>query len=92
MMQEPEDAGDLGRAPAFMPGTRVQAVKDVRNDGTHPDASAGAVLVRAGDIGFVRELGSFLQRYRIYEVDFIASQRVVGMRAGELTTAEPDRV
>ncbi len=89
-MTAPRDAGDLAHPPRFAPGTRVRAVTEVRNDGTFPGAAMGEILVRPGEIGFVRELGSFLQRYRVYEVDFVTSGRVVGMRAGELEAAEGD--
>lgn len=79
---------DLGAAPKFALGSKVRARRLVRNDGTVPTVPMGAVLVEPGDLGYVRDLGSFLQRYRVYEVDFVRSRRVVGMRAAELEPAE----
>jgi len=79
---------ELDRPPAFAPGTKVRARTLVRDDGTFPGARVGDVLVEAGDVGWVREVGEFLQRYRIYAVDFVTARRVVGMRAHELECAE----
>lgn len=87
-MQDPTAADDLHEAPKFALGRKVRACSLVRNDGTFPAMSPGEVLVRPGDVGYVRDIGSFLQRYRIYEIDFVRTRRVVGMRAGELEPAE----
>ena len=48
----------------------------------------GAVLVHKGDIGYVRSIGSFLQQFYIYAVEFTASGHQVGMRAKELCTLD----
>jgi nitrogen fixation protein NifZ len=65
----------------------VQARNPVRNDGTFPGKSLGEVLVPAGAIGYVRDVGTFLQRHYVYAVDFIESGRVVGMLGRELVEA-----
>jgi len=85
---DPPDSLEIDRPPVFAPGTKVRARTMVRNDGTYPGARVGDVLIEAGAVGYVREVGSFLQRMWIYEVDFIESKRVVGMRAAELESAE----
>ena len=41
------------------------------------------------DEGYVRDVGTYLQRYYIYAVEFIARGAVVGMRARELDTVGP---
>jgi nitrogen fixation protein NifZ len=70
--------------PLFVPGTKVVSTKYVKNDGTFAGRDVGDVLVRKGDIGYVRDIGTFLQRYYIYAVEFITSGVVVGMRGREL--------
>jgi nitrogen fixation protein NifZ len=79
---------DLDAPPKFALGSKVRARRLVRNDGTFPHLPTGAVLVEPGDLGYVRDHGSFLQRYRVYEIDFVRSRRIVGMRAAELEPAE----
>jgi nitrogen fixation protein NifZ len=41
-------------------------------------------LVREGDVGYVRDIGMFRQRYYIYAVEFIDIGIAVGMRGREL--------
>lgn len=79
---------EIYRPPAFEYGARVKALTQVRNDGTYPGADRGQVLVEAGEEGYVRSLGTFLQTAYVYGVDFIDSGRVVGMRAHELAAVE----
>ncbi|WP_299438352.1 nitrogen fixation protein NifZ [uncultured Rhodospira sp.] len=81
---------EIDRPPVFEPGTKVRARVPVRDDGTTAGARIGDVLVEAGDVGYVRSVGAFLQRHWIYDVDFIRTLRVVGMRAHELESAESD--
>jgi len=82
------EALELDRPACFGLGEKVRATALIRNDGTFPGAPVGEVLIRPGDVGYVRDIGSFLQRYRIYAVDFIGLNRIVGLRAGELESAE----
>ncbi|ACI51352.1 NifZ family protein [Gluconacetobacter diazotrophicus PA1 5] len=70
--------------PVFMPGTKVRATRYVKNDGTFAGREIGEMLVHKGDIGYVRDVGVFLQRYYIYAVEFVDRGTVVGMRAREL--------
>lgn len=79
---------ELSGPPAFEPGDKVAARREVRNDGTFPGAAMGEVLIRVGEVGYVRSVGTFLNRYYIYGIDFIESARLVGMRAAELSLLE----
>jgi len=81
---------EIDRPPVFQPGMKVRSLALVRNDGTFPGARVGDVLIEPGAVGYVRDVGAFLQRFWIYEVDFIDTKQVVGMRAGELESAETD--
>lgn len=62
----------------------------MRNDGSFPGKIVGEVLVRKGDVGYVRDVGTFLQRYYIYAVDFLDAGKIVGMMGRELVAAEDD--
>lgn len=85
---------ELGEPPRFRIGERVMARSVVRNDGTFRGTDIGAVLVQRGDVGYVRSVGTFLQQYYIYAVEFVARGYQVGMRAKELCTLDdlPDDV
>ena len=50
---------------------KVQATKFVKNDGTYPHRDIGDILVRKGDVGYVRDIGTFLQRFYVYAVEFV---------------------
>ena len=84
-----DDDGELHGAPCFLPGAKVRAVLHIRNDGTFAGREVGEILVRKGDEGYVRDIGTYLQRYYIYAVEFIARGAVVGMRARELAAVDP---
>lgn len=47
----------------------------------------GEVVVKKGDVGYVRDIGVFLQQFYIYAVDFVDRASIVGMRERELTAA-----
>jgi nitrogen fixation protein NifZ len=74
--------------PVFRPGEKVQATKYVRNDGTYRGRDIGAVLVRKGETGYVRDIGTFLQQFYVYAVEWIDSGTLVGMRAKELVSLD----
>lgn len=78
---------ELYDAPAFRRGDRVAALRDVRNDGTYPGLEIGAFLIREGEVGYVSRVGTYLNRFYVYAVDFIECDRLVGMRAHELAPA-----
>jgi nitrogen fixation protein NifZ len=73
--------------PKFEYGEQVRVVRNLRNDGTYPGEPTGRLLVRQGSIGFVRDVGTFLQDQLIYSVDFLDANRRVGCREQELQLA-----
>lgn len=82
------DGVEIYGAPAFERGDRVLAARTVRNDGTFPGAPTGAVLVTEGELGYVHSVGTYLNRFYIYGVEFVGLGRVVGMRAHEIAPLE----
>ena len=79
-----EEEVEIRRDPLFMPGTKVVSRKHVKNDGTYPLKEIGEILVRKGDVGYVRDIGTFLQMYYIYAVEWVDRGTIVGMRGKEL--------
>jgi nitrogen fixation protein NifZ len=73
--------------PKFEYGEKVRVVRNLRNDGTYPGEPTGRLLVRRGSVGYVRDLGTFLQDQLIYSVDFLDDNRRVGCREQELQLA-----
>jgi nitrogen fixation protein NifZ len=74
--------------PKFEYGEAVRVIRNLRNDGTYPGENTGSLLIRRGSIGYVRDVGTFLQDQLIYSVDFIEHQRMVGCREQELQPAD----
>lgn len=70
--------------PKFEYGEAVRVIRNLRNDGTYPGEATGRLLVRRGSVGYVRDVGTFLQDQLIYSVDFIEQSRMVGCREQEL--------
>ena len=75
-----DDGIEIAAPPRYEPGDKVRSLSEVRDDGTFPGARRGDVLIGTGDVGYVRSVGVFLQRYYIYDVDFYERARIVGMR------------
>ncbi|MES9970689.1 MAG: nitrogen fixation protein NifZ [Candidatus Thiodiazotropha sp.] len=73
--------------PKFEYGVQVRVVRNLRNDGTYPGEPTGRLLVRRGSVGYVRDVGTFLQDQLIYSVDFLDDNRRVGCREQELQLA-----
>ena len=69
-------------------GDQVRVIRNVRNDGTYPGLDVGAPLVRRGSVGYVVNVGTFLQDQVIYSVHFLNEQRLVGCREDELIAAD----
>jgi len=69
-------------------GDAVRVIRNVRNDGTFPGEKTGNLLVRRGSVGYVRDIGTFLQDQIIYTVHFLDAERVVGCREEELIDPE----
>ncbi|MGR9108414.1 MAG: nitrogen fixation protein NifZ [Gammaproteobacteria bacterium] len=74
--------------PRYEYGQAVRVIRNVRNDGTYPGMAPGRLLVRRGSIGYVRDVGTFLQDQLIYSVDFIEERMLVGCREQELQPEE----
>lgn len=74
--------------PQFEYGDEVRVLRNVRNDGTFPGQPTGALLIRRGSTGFVRDVGTFLQDQLIYTVHFLDSDTLVGCREEELQPAD----
>jgi len=74
--------------PEFAYGSEVRVLRNLRNDGTYPGFEKGSLLVRRGSIGFVRDVGTFLQDQVIYAVHFLAEEKLVGCRESELQSAD----
>jgi nitrogen fixation protein NifZ len=68
-----DDTVELVHPPRFEMGERVISRSVVRNDGTYNGRDIGDVLVRKGEIGYVRSIGTFLQQFYIYAVEFTES-------------------
>lgn len=69
-------------------GEAVRLTRNVRNDGTYPGLPAGAPLVARGSVGYVVDVGSFLQDQIIYSVNFLDQGRTIGCREEELIAAD----
>lgn len=82
------DVVELDGPPAHDYGDKVRARRAVRNDGTFPGKDIGDILVNKGEEGYVVSIGTFLQQFYIYGVEFIETGRRVGMKRKELETAE----
>lgn len=83
-----DDELEIAQPPRFRMGERVVSRSVIRNDGTYNGKDIGEVLVGKGEIGFVTSIGTFLQQFYIYAVEFIDSGHRVGMRAKELCTLD----
>lgn len=88
MQADREEELEVYGPPRFPPGTKVRSTKYVTNDGTFPGREIGDVLVHKGDLGYVRDIGTFLQRFHVYAVEFVDRGAVVGMRTRELVAVE----
>ncbi|GGN42202.1 MAG: nitrogen fixation protein NifZ [Novosphingobium sp.] len=78
------DVVELNGPPAFRYGERVRAKRLVRNDGTYAGKEIGDLLVKKGEEGVIVSIGTFLQQFYIYGVEFLESGNRVGMKRREL--------
>jgi nitrogen fixation protein NifZ len=74
--------------PEYEYGAAVRVVRNLRNDGTYPGLATGTLLVRRGSVGYVRDVGTFLQDQIVYSVHFLEQDRLVGCREEELQPAD----
>lgn len=82
------DSMELNDPPYFSYGAKVRARRTIRNDGTYRGKDIGDILCRKGEEGYVVNIGTFLQQFYIYGVEFIGSGHRVGMKRKELESAE----
>lgn len=83
------DVVELNSEPRFDYGQKVRSRRSIRNDGTFPGKEIGEILVKKGEEGYVVSIGTFLQQFYIYGIDFYTRGYRVGMKAKELEPAEP---
>ena len=69
-------------------GDKVKSRLNIRNDGTFRGKEVNELLVSKGDYGYVTSIGTFLQQFYIYGIDFPEHGYKVGMRAKELVPFE----
>ena len=79
---------ELYGQPIFEAGTKVRSLRLIRNDGTYPGSNIGTVLMQPGEIGYVKSVGTYLNRYYIYSIDFVNIGMLIGMRGNELELLE----
>jgi nitrogen fixation protein NifZ len=80
---------ELSAPPYFAFGEKVKAKRTIRNDGTYAGKEIGEVLAKKGEEGYVVSIGTFLQQFYIYGVEFLESGNRVGMKRKELDPAIP---
>lgn len=78
------DVVEISAPPAFNFGEKVRAKRTIRNDGTYAGKEIGDVLAKKGEEGYVVSIGTFLQQFYIYGVEFMESGNRVGMKRKEL--------
>jgi len=79
---------ELNCPPAFEYGEKVKSTKTIRNDGTFGGKDIGDILVKKGDIGYVTSIGTFLQQFYIYGIEFVEHGYRVGMKGRELESLD----
>jgi nitrogen fixation protein NifZ len=75
---------ELDGPPAFAYGDKVRSRKMIRNDGTFAGKEIGEMLAKKGELGYVTSIGTYLQQFYIYGVEFLESGYRVGMKRREL--------
>ena len=70
--------------PRYEYGDPVRLTRNVRNDGTYPGLEIGDFLVKRGSVGYVQDVGTYLQDQIIYKVHFVDADKLVGCRQEEL--------
>jgi nitrogen fixation protein NifZ len=82
------DIVELNDPPVYDYGAKVRSRRTIRNDGTFPGKDIGEILVKKGEEGYVVSIGTFLQQFYIYGVEFISTGYRVGMKRKELEPAQ----
>jgi nitrogen fixation protein NifZ len=79
---------ELDGPPRFGYGEKVVSRYTVRNDGTFYGKDVGEILVRKGEVGYVASIGTFLQQFYIYGVEFVERGYRVGMKGREIVSLD----
>lgn len=82
------DVIEIDGPPPFAHGERVISRHTIRNDGTFPGREIGELLVNKGDVGVVVSVGTFLQQFYIFSVEFVERGYRVGMKSRELVSLD----
>ena len=82
------DVVEISAPPVFSYGEKVKAKRTIRNDGTYAGKEIGDVLAKKGEEGYVVSIGTFLQQFYIYNVEFTSTGNRVGMKRKELEPTE----
>jgi nitrogen fixation protein NifZ len=83
------DVVEITQPPYFNFGEKVRAKRVVRNDGTYAGKEIGDILCKKGELGYVVSIGTFLQQFYIYAVEFTETGNRVGMKRKELEPVRP---
>lgn len=84
------DVVELNEPPFFSYGEKVKSKRLIRNDGTYAGKEIGEILAKKGEIGYVVSIGTFLQQFYIYGIEFVDSGNRVGMKRKELEFLRPE--
>ena len=86
-------AGRRDPRPAGLHARRRRSARSSTSGTTEPirGREIGDILVRKGEVGYVRDIGTFLQQFYIYAVEWIDSGTIVGMRGKELVQTRSTR-
>ena len=74
--------------PKYEYGSKVRVIHNIRNDGSFPGSLKGDMLIRRGEVGYVRQAGIFLQEEVIYQIHFLERDLMLGCKEKELMDAE----
>lgn len=78
------DVVQLSGPPAFSFGEKVQASSTIRNDGTFRGKEICDIPAKKDDVGYFVSIGTFLQKFYIYGVEFLESGYRIGMGRKEV--------
>ena len=67
----------------------AEQLREATDEQKEAGGEIGEILVRKGEVGYVRDIGTYLQQFYIYAVEWIDSGTLVGMRAKELESLAP---
>jgi nitrogen fixation protein NifZ len=74
-----DDVNELCGPPVLEVGQKVRCLRG---------QPVGEILIHVGDVGYVHSIGTYLQMYYIYGIDFYERRAIVGMRSKELEVVD----